>query len=249
VRARYTLGNGSDIERIGRQQAFMSSLVERVKGKLLNPLAIYRFLDAATRSLTIDSQMGGIKGLYNLALSLKNMPPSQVTFFTLPTYPRSYVDPTDTANVMWTQPEDSVIFRAFRDNVPVTKAMLKHQAPPRIAPATVALNVLNGSGAGGLEYTVAAVLQQDGFKVHRTGNAASQTLTQTEIQYHAGQQQQASVLAAKVHGAALEQIPGTGRITLLLGSNYGSTAHTGPGTSPEPTSSFAPRTANQNICT
>jgi LCP family protein required for cell wall assembly len=48
VRARYTLGNGSDLERIGRQQAFMSSLVSRVKGQLLNPLAIYRFLDAAT---------------------------------------------------------------------------------------------------------------------------------------------------------------------------------------------------------
>jgi len=30
VRARYTLGNGSDLERIGRQQAFMSSLVSRV---------------------------------------------------------------------------------------------------------------------------------------------------------------------------------------------------------------------------
>ena len=40
VRARYTLGNGSDIERIGRQQAFMSSLVERVKSELLHPLAI-----------------------------------------------------------------------------------------------------------------------------------------------------------------------------------------------------------------
>ncbi|HEY3867623.1 MAG TPA: LCP family protein, partial [Actinocrinis sp.] len=38
VRARYTLGNGSDLERIGRQQAFMSSLVSRVKGQLLNPL-------------------------------------------------------------------------------------------------------------------------------------------------------------------------------------------------------------------
>jgi LCP family protein required for cell wall assembly len=249
VRARYTLGNGSDIERIGRQQAFMSSLVERVKSKLLNPLAIYRFLDAATKSLTIDSQLGGIKGLYNLALSVKNLPPSQVTFFTLPTYPRSYVDPADLADVMWTQPEDSVIFQAFRDNVPVTKAMLKHQPPPQISPATVSLDVLNGSGAGGLEYTVAAVLEQDGFKVHRTGNASSQTLTQTLIQYHAGQQGQASLLAARIHGAALQQMPGSGRIMLLLGSNYGSTAHTGPGTSPEPESSFAPRTANQNICT
>jgi LCP family protein required for cell wall assembly len=249
VRARYTLGNGSDIERIGRQQAFMSALVGRVKSKLLNPVAIYHFLDAATKSLTIDSGLGGIKGLYDLAVSLKNLPPSQVTFFTLPTYPRLYVDPTDTADVMWTQPEDSQIFQAFRDDVPVSKALLKHQPPPRIAPGTVSLDVLNGSGAGGLEYTVAAVLEQDGFKVKRTGNASSQSLTQTLIQYHAGQGPQASLLAAKVHGAALEQIPGTGEVTLVLGSNYGSTAHTGPGTNPQPTSTFAPRTANQNICT
>jgi LCP family protein required for cell wall assembly len=249
VRARYTLGDGSDIERIGRQQAFLSALVDRVKTKLLNPTAIYRFLDAATKSITIDDQLGGIKGLYDLAASLKNLPASQVTFFTLPTYPRSYVDPTDAADVMWTQPEDSLIFQAFRDDVPVTKDMLKHQPPPRISPGTVTLDVLNGSGAGGLEYTVAAVLQQDGFKVQRTGNASSQTVTQTLIKYHDGQQQQASLLAAKVHGAALELVPGTGEITLVLGSNYGSTAHTGPGTNPQPASSFAPRTASQNICT
>ena len=37
VRARYTLGDGSDLERIGRQQAFMSSLVSRVKSELLQP--------------------------------------------------------------------------------------------------------------------------------------------------------------------------------------------------------------------
>src|ERR1700755_1650857 len=66
VRARYTLGDGTDLERIGRQQAFMSSLIGRVKSELLTPVAVYGFLDAATRSLTIDSQLGGITGLYNL---------------------------------------------------------------------------------------------------------------------------------------------------------------------------------------
>jgi len=142
-----------------------------------------------------------------------------------------------------------VIFQAFRNDVPVSQAMLKHQPVPRISPATVSLNVLNGSGAGGLEYTVAAVLQQDGFKVHRTGEASSQTVTQTLIKYHAGQQRQASLLAAKIHGAALEEVPGTGQVTLLLGSNYGSTAYAGPGTNPQPASTFAPRTASQNICT
>jgi len=74
-------------------------------------------------------------------------------------------------------------------------------------------------------------------------------VTQTLIKYHAGQWPEARLLATKVHGSALQEVPGTGKITLLLGSNYGSTAHTGPGTKPQPASSFAPRTANQNICT
>jgi LCP family protein required for cell wall assembly len=123
VRARYTLGDGSDLERIGRQQAFMSSLIQRVKSKLLNPVAIYRFLDAATKSLTIDTKLGGATGLYNLASSLRSLPSSKVAFFTLPTYPRSEVDPADTANVLWTQPEDSKIFQAFRDDVPASQSL------------------------------------------------------------------------------------------------------------------------------
>src|ERR1700729_2671762 len=123
VRARYTLGNGSDLERIGRQQAFMSSLVSQVKGQLLNPLAIYRFLDAATRSLTIDSELGGITGLYDLGQSLRDLPQDKIAFFTLPTFPRSEVVPSDTANVMWTQPEDNRIFASFRDDVPASSSL------------------------------------------------------------------------------------------------------------------------------
>ena len=99
VRARYTLGDGSDLERIGRQQAFMSSLVSRVKSKLLDPIAIYRFLDAATKSLTIDSQLGGITGLYNLGESLRGIPSSKIAFFTIPNFPRGDVVPGDTAYI------------------------------------------------------------------------------------------------------------------------------------------------------
>jgi anionic cell wall polymer biosynthesis LytR-Cps2A-Psr (LCP) family protein len=132
VRARYTLGDGSDLERIGRQQAFMSSLVSRVKGQLLNPLAIYRFLDAATRSLTIDSELGGITGLYDLGQSLRDLPQDKVAFFTLPTFPRSEVVPSDTANVVWTQPEDNQIFASFRDDVPASSSLFGAQpaSPP-----------------------------------------------------------------------------------------------------------------------
>jgi LCP family protein required for cell wall assembly len=118
VRARYSLGNGSDLERIGRQQAFMSSLASRAKSELYNPLAIYRFLDAATKSITIDSRLGGITGLYNLAKRLRNLPTNDLTFITLPTFPRSLIDPTDTANVMWQQPTTTEIFNSLRDDVP-----------------------------------------------------------------------------------------------------------------------------------
>ena len=123
VRARYSLGDGSDLERIGRQQAFMSSLISRVQSELLNPLAIYRFLDAATRSLTIDSQLGGITGLYDLGQSLRGIPSSKIAFFTLPNFPRGEVVPGDTANVLWTQPEDNEIFASFRDDVPASSSL------------------------------------------------------------------------------------------------------------------------------
>ena len=119
MRARYSLGDGSDLERITRQQAFMSSLVSRVRSQLYNPLAIYRFLDAFTKSLTIDTQLGGITGLYDLGQSLRAIPSSKIAFFTLP----SYTDPSATANVLWTQPEDGRIFASFRDDVPASSTL------------------------------------------------------------------------------------------------------------------------------
>src|SRR6202012_230364 len=123
VRARYTLGDGSDLERIDRQQAFMSSLVSRVKSELLDPIAIYRFLDATTKSLTIDSQLGGITGLYNLGQSLRSIPSSKIAFFTIPNVPRG-----DNANVLWKQPDDNQIFASFRNDVPASSTLFGESA-------------------------------------------------------------------------------------------------------------------------
>jgi LCP family protein required for cell wall assembly len=256
VRARYTLGNGSDLERINRQQAFMSALVSRVKSKELNPLALYRFLDAATRSITIDSQLGGIHGLYDLATSLKNLPPGKVTFFTLPTYPRSYVDPTDTANLLWTQPQDSLIFQAFRNDVPVSQTLLKHPRVPHLSRSKISVVVMNGTTSFGLQDTVGAGLQQFGFKVPHMRTASGQAVSQTVIRYHAGQEAEALLLAKDLPGVSLSQVSGpaeaigAGHITLLLGADYGTSVTMGPAaTTPQPSSTFAPRTANQSICT
>jgi LCP family protein required for cell wall assembly len=143
VRARHGLGDGSDLERITRQQAFMSSLISRAKSELLNPLAIYRFLNAATSSLTIDSQFGGITGLYGLEESLHGIPSSRIAMFTLPNFPRADVVPSDTANVLWTQPVDSEIFASFRDDTPASASLFgaaagrpgKFGVPPSASPS------------------------------------------------------------------------------------------------------------------
>jgi LCP family protein required for cell wall assembly len=128
VRARYTLGTGSDLERIGRQQAFMSSLAKRAESKLYNPLGIYRFLDAATKSVSVDSGFGGMHGLYALATELRRLPTNKLTFITMPTYPRSLVDPTDTSNVMWQQPQANQIFASLRNDVPFRPPAGQHAA-------------------------------------------------------------------------------------------------------------------------
>jgi LCP family protein required for cell wall assembly len=129
VRARYTLGDGSDLDRIGRQQAFMSSLITRVQSKMLDPLALYRFLNAATQSLTIDSQLGGITGLYNLGQSLRGIAREDIAFFTLPNVSRG-----DGANVLWVQPEDDAIFQSFRDDVPASPSLFAVPASADTAP-------------------------------------------------------------------------------------------------------------------
>src|ERR1700678_4408318 len=146
VRARYTLGDGSDLERIGRQQAFMSSLISRVRSELYDPLAIYRFLDAFTRSLTIDTQLGGITGLYDLGQSLRAIPSSKIAFFTLP----NYVDPSATANVLWTQPEDGQIFASFRDDTPASSSLFGASTTAASKPAAAESTAAESSGPAGL---------------------------------------------------------------------------------------------------
>ena len=223
-----------------------------MKSKLLNPIAIYNFLNAATKSITIDSQLGGIHGLYDLAMSVRNLPASQVTFFTLPTYPRQLVVPTDTANVMWTQPVASTIFQDFRNDIPVSHAAVQQAGKPRMSPHTVSVLVRNGTAQYGLQDSVGSVLQQQGFNVTGMTQGVAQDVTETVIRYHAGHSAQARLLEAKVPGSAVQEVPGTSDgLVLLLGSNYGTTTQTAGAiqpSAPTPSPTISSRTASQNIC-
>lgn len=86
ARARYSLGDGSDISRIDRQQRLISAIVrEALSLNLLTNLpSLYQFLDAATQSLSTGPKIGNLTTMAGLAYSLRSIDPAQVTFITLP---------------------------------------------------------------------------------------------------------------------------------------------------------------------
>ncbi|MCX5604204.1 LCP family protein [Streptomyces phaeochromogenes] len=86
VRARKTIGDGSDTDRMDRQQRFLGALVNKVRSNdvLLNPVKLYPVLDAATSSLTTDPGLASLRGLYDLVRGMRNIPTERVQFLTVP---------------------------------------------------------------------------------------------------------------------------------------------------------------------
>jgi len=115
--------SSTNVARITLQEALGVSLLARARSKLPDALATYQFLDALTTSLTVDSQLGGMNGLYHLAQLLHGIPADKITLFALPSYPRAGVVPSDTTDVLWTQPIDGEIFASFRNDAQVSGAL------------------------------------------------------------------------------------------------------------------------------
>ncbi|MGW8955728.1 LCP family protein [Streptomyces sp. NPDC055709] len=126
VRARKTLGNGSDTDRMDRQQQFLGALFNKVQsnGVLLNPTRLYPVLDAATKSLTTDPGLDSLKALFDVARSLRGVPTNRVQFLTVPR--RSY--PYDPNRDVLAQPAASKLFERLRKDEPV-KVVPKGKTP------------------------------------------------------------------------------------------------------------------------
>lgn len=117
VRARKTLGDGSDTERMERQQRFLGALVNKMQsnGVLLNPTRLYPVLDAATKSLTTDSGLDSLRDLYDLVRSMRDVPTDQVQFLTVPRQP--YRQNTNRDELV--EPDASELFKQLREDKPV----------------------------------------------------------------------------------------------------------------------------------
>ncbi|MFG3659561.1 LCP family protein [Streptomyces sp. NPDC047706] len=117
VRARKSLGNGSDTDRMERQQRFLAALVQKLRGNdvLLNPVKLYPVLDAATSSLTTDPGLASLRGLYDLVRGLRDIPTERVQFLTVPR--ESYEGNANRDQL--TEPAAERLFERLRSDAPV----------------------------------------------------------------------------------------------------------------------------------
>ncbi|MEU5415484.1 LCP family protein [Streptomyces clavifer] len=120
VRARKSIGNGSDTERMDRQQKFLGALVNKMQsnGVLLNPTRLYPVLDAATKSLTTDPGLDSLRDLYDLVRGMRNVPTEQVQFLTVPRQPY-HANPNRDELI---QPDADQLFERLRKDEPVAVA-------------------------------------------------------------------------------------------------------------------------------
>src|SRR5215212_4992864 len=121
VRERHSLGNGSDIGRMKRQQAFIASMAHQAisANTLANPLHLAKFIDAATKSLTLDPDIGSISKLVGLAYQFRHIGLDHIQFVTTPWMP----DPGNANRVVWA-PEAQAVWQAIDNDEVLSKAML-----------------------------------------------------------------------------------------------------------------------------
>ncbi|MFF2509181.1 LCP family protein [Streptomyces sp. NPDC058067] len=133
VRARKSLGDGSDTARMDRQQEFLGALVNKVQSNqvLFNPTKLYPVLDAATSSLTTDPGLASLRGLYNLVSGMRDIPTERVQFLTVPR--RSYVYNANRDQLL--QPAAEQLFTRLRTDAPVVVARHTPQQSASPSPA------------------------------------------------------------------------------------------------------------------
>ena len=231
VRLRENIGEGSDTQRIQRQQYFLAAVMQKLRSTnlLSQPSRVFNVVRDVAKSLTTDSGLD-LSTMLRIADSMRSLSSSSVQLVTVPVGPYAG-DPT--AELSWLQPQADRLFRAIeRDrNLPAArKARGKAQgkaksatAQPTVSPAKVHVQVLNGSGVSGVAGTTATALTAKGFTVTGTGSAANYGYTSSVIQYSsAAQLPQVNTLKAELGSAVVQQDTalGTGSLTLILGSSF-----------------------------
>ena len=253
----------SDLARIQDQQQLVSTALSEgiSSGMLANPVRLESFLSATAAAIKVDQGFN----VARLADELRGLSPRDVTFTTVPLANVNYITPTGESAVLWNSSAAAALFNELKtDQAPATQAPAptshprKKHAAPALRRSQVSLDIYNGTTIGGLSADTGTQLAALGFKVHRSGvDWPSQNITQTVIQYPAGQQAAAQLVGTALPGASLQQVKGLARVRILLGSSDHTVDSAASGASSTPSASSSTpsqgpsaggRTAAQDAC-
>jgi LCP family protein required for cell wall assembly len=234
VRARTSLGDGSDLARIERQQAFLGSLVREATSRelLTDPVRLLRSLDAATGSLTMDAGLASLPRSVSLARSLAGVDPSRVSFVTLPNV---YSD--DFITVRPDEARMRLLVDVLAADLPWPFPPAEGRAPAR--PRDVSVAVVDATGRAGQGAQVGTALTEQAFTV--TAVTPGAVRSRSQVVFPPGQQQAARTVAAALGGVPVRRDAQVSAVTLELGRSYG-LADLRTVRPPRPATSWSPST-------
>ena len=216
VRARYSLGDGSDTARIRRQQAFLGSLMRKIKtaGVLLNPVKVYGLLDATTSALTMDPQLASLTELQSIALSLRGLNAKDLRFVTVPSAPDG------AGNVVWTAKASELWDALKTDAVWPRPGTLGFDGKPLTTdPTSVRVNIV-GAASMSLS-TMSDSMTALGYRIGTTTTTKAPALHTTISAGSAGFEAARTLAAALGLTTVTLDPANTGStVTLTIGTDY-----------------------------
>jgi LCP family protein required for cell wall assembly len=235
----YQLFPESDLARIQRQQAFTRDLFHKAKSKFgpTNLLVVNNIIGGITQNLTVDKTFSNSL-LLSLAQDYRSANLSTIPSYTYPTQNSQAVpgalDPL-------TQPGQAMIQQWLGVGQPAaapSSPSTSSGAPPTtvVAPSSVQIEVLNGSGVGGQAGTVGTELSDLGYRVTVSGDAPSFGLSSTQIEYAPDSLAAAKQLQAQITGASTlvedrALTPSPYNIEIVTGQSFSGVKGAGPSTS------------------
>jgi LCP family protein required for cell wall assembly len=227
VRQRHGLPNG-DIDRIVRQQVFMSGMAKKVlSGDMLTPGSdtLDKLQDAISKSVVLDKNWNVLQ----FAQQMIGITGGKVEFKTIPF---GSIDlKTKDGSAVEVDPDQVKAFVAslLGEQQQPDKQDTGESASADDASSNenITVNVRNATGKSGLANSVADALVAEGFKKGDVGNAESRSTT--VVRYASGEQDAGDRVGAALGGDVQveedENLP-SGSVTVLLGRDY-----SGPGAS------------------
>jgi hypothetical protein len=183
-------------------------------GTLLNPVALLGVLNAATESLTADPQLANIDNLRELAVSMKDLRPSNITFTTMPWYPAG-----DGADVLMNKKKAKPLLNALKNDTPWPPKASSDQPLLRTVPENIRVEVINGTGVKGAGKSAKKALREQGFIVVNVKNG--DPIAATTLTFDPEWDNSAKTLAYSANATVLESVAGAGStLQLVIGPDF-----------------------------